>query len=742
MISSVPRVALWQTSADGKTLHGDDFWRDYTGLSVEDGADFGWLKAVHPEERDVSAKFLAEHSVSATPFRVELRLLHNGGGYRRNLIVGAPRFDGDGAFAGYHGSAVDIDDMRRLQQRLRETEKLNKLLMSAHVSATFETTASGDVVKVSRSWGAATGQSVDDMLGFGWLCVIHPDERDHVEECWRRALSACKMLEIEFRVRRSDGCWRWVQFVAAPMLSADGSVHNWSAMVADVHDRREAEEAWKKNELQQRILFESIVDPFAQIDMTGRFVATNEAYRNMLGYSESELASMTFRDVTPERWHSFEEDIIQRQVLSRGYSDTYEKEYRHKNGTILPVELRAILQRDAGGAPLNMWGIVKDISARKAIENEMRALDVRKDEFLATLAHELRNPLAPIHNGIQALQTSERTTVSGRGSRMLSIMERQSSHLVRLLDDLMEVSRIRLGKLELHKEAIDVGTTLRTAIDGVRLMTESRGQRVMIQTPPEDIIAVADPTRLSQVFLNILTNASKFSPEGGSIWARASAGDGVATISIRDNGPGMTAQVRENVFNMFAQGEKGDHRGAGLGIGLALALAAKLVHMHGGEIKALSEGPGKGSEFVITLPLRAAPEATAASEPVAAASACTKRVLVIDDETDVADTLRFLLEDLGAKTRVAYDGEAGIDLAAHFRPDIILVDLGMPGLNGLDVCRRLRDCQFGSEATIVALTGWGQEEDRLKTKENGFDLHLTKPAQADTLRALLEGKIP
>ena len=374
------------------------------------------------------------------------------------------------------------------------------------------------------------------------------------------------------------------------------------------------------------------------------------------------------------------------------------------------------------------------LAEREATAQALKEADRRKDEFIATLAHELRNPLAPLRNALNILHMTED---SGPAAEVHRMMERQVMHMVRLVDDLLEVSRITRDKIDLRKAVVDIDRVIESAVETSRPAIESGRHRLAIQPAGESLFVEADAVRLAQVFANLLNNAAKYTDEGGEITIRAEKEDGHVAVSVRDNGVGIAPGALARVFDMFMQGESARARGQG-GLGIGLTLARRLVEMHGGEITASSDGMGRGSEFVVRLPLHAPVDAAAA--PVAATVAARPalaRVLVVDDNRDAADSLGALLRMLGAEVDVVHDGESALRAFGTQHPEVVLLDIGMPGMDGYEVARRLRERTDARDVLLVALTGWGQEKDRLNSKAAGFDHHLIKPADLGALRSLL-----
>jgi signal transduction histidine kinase/CheY-like chemotaxis protein len=368
-----------------------------------------------------------------------------------------------------------------------------------------------------------------------------------------------------------------------------------------------------------------------------------------------------------------------------------------------------------------------------AAEEALRQADRRKDDFLATLAHELRNPLAPIRHSLEILKRSEGNAAATSEAR--STMERQLSHMVRLIDDLLDVSRITQDRLLLHREPVELGAILRQSLETIRPQMDCARHQMTVAIPPEPIYLHADSVRLVQVFGNLLHNACKYTPQGGRISLTVAQENHEACIRIADNGMGIPRDMLEKVFDMFTQVEP-PQRGAQSGLGIGLSLAKRLVELHGGTIAARSEGVGKGSEFVVRLPVLAqAPELL--RPPKTPSPAPPRRVLVVDDNLDAARSLARLLKLEGHDAEVAHDGMEAIEKAAAYKPEVILLDIGMPQMNGYDACRKIREEPWGERIKIIALTGWGQQEDRRKTRDAGFDAHLVKPVDLETLREML-----
>jgi CheY-like chemotaxis protein len=359
--------------------------------------------------------------------------------------------------------------------------------------------------------------------------------------------------------------------------------------------------------------------------------------------------------------------------------------------------------------------------------------DRAKDEFLATLAHELRNPLAPLRNSLYILRST--AGADAKGTRIQEMMERQVNHLVRLVDDLLEVSRITRGTFALRKERVDVAAIVRNAVETIGPLLQSAGHRLTVSVPGEALWLDGDPVRLGQILSNLLDNAAKYTDDNGAISVTARREGGDAAISVIDNGAGIPAGLLPRMFEMFSRGDGTSVRGQG-GLGIGLALARRLAGMHGGTLEARSDGAGKGSEFTLRVPLSHDQSAMAGGGGGDTAIP-RKRILVVDDNHDAGDSLGMILERLGAEVRVARDGAEALEAFPSYDPSVVLLDIGMPGMDGYEVARTLRARYPERNAAIVALTGWGQEKDREQARDAGFDHHLVKPAEIGALKELL-----
>jgi signal transduction histidine kinase/CheY-like chemotaxis protein len=440
------------------------------------------------------------------------------------------------------------------------------------------------------------------------------------------------------------------------------------------------------------------------------------------------------RPLDPRLWPGAR--ALRGEVVSPGV------ECRHTNerGESVWYSIAAVPMRDERGVVDGAVVVMQDIDRLKRASAALEDADRRKDAFLATLAHELRNPLAPIRNAVEILK--RHGPQDPLVERTRGVIERQVAHLVRLVDDLLDVSRITRNRLELRREAVALQAVVEQALEMVRPQFERAGQTVAVSLPDAPAMLLADPVRLTQVLTNVLSNAGKFSGREATIELEATVRDDAAVVTVRDRGIGIEPAQVAGLFTMFSQGGATPAQAEG-GLGIGLWLARQLVEMHGGTIAAASDGPGKGSTFSVTLPLHAGP-ATARPDDGAEArgDGAALRVQVVEDNVDGAATLAELLRDSGHAVAVSHDGIEALALADRFGPDVLLLDLGLPGLDGYEVCRRIRERPWGRRVSIVAMTGWGHDEDRRRTAAAGFDAHLVKPVDPATFRAVLKRRLP
>ncbi len=491
--------------------------------------------------------------------------------------------------------------------------------------------------------------------------------------------------------------------------------------------RREAIEQTEQQALAERAaLLESITDAFYALDRDCRFTYLNQRAVDHFGAAREKLLGQVVWDVFP---------VTRGTVFQQEYERALRQQRSVSFETVSPLSNRWLEVR-AYPTQQGLTVYFRDVTDRKLAEEQLRQADQRKNEFLAILAHELRNPLAPLRNGLHILKL--RPDADPTVSQTVNMMDRQMTHLVRLVDDLLDVSRITRGKLELRQRKALLSEILDHAVESVRALIESRRHELTVEIRAQNLLVDGDPDRLAQVFSNLLSNAAKYTEAGGHITLSLDHENDEAVVAVRDNGVGIPPHALEQVFDMFSQVRSGEVRGAE-GLGIGLSLVRTLVQMHSGTVCAFSDGPGRGASFTVRLPLAEEPVMSAVTAPTSVAQNRGQRVLVVDDNTDAATSLALLLRMEDYEVCTAADGEEAIERTRTFGPQIIFMDLAMPRLDGLEAARRIRALPQGEHVRIVALTGWGQEADIQRTRDAGMDHHLTKPVSLDALQSVLRG---
>jgi PAS domain S-box-containing protein len=502
----------------------------------------------------------------------------------------------------------------------------------------------------------------------------------------------------------------------------------------DITEHRRAEDLVRQSERRFRQVVESLPQLVWTCNSDGRCDYLSPQWVAYTGVPESQQLNFGWA----EQLHPDDRESAVRNWLAsvnQGLDFSVEYRVRRHDGVYRWFKAMAMPLRDEGGRIVKWLGSNTDVDERMRAEEALREADRRKDEFLATLAHELRNPLAPIRNALHVLKRCSDDDPSGE--HLYSMMERQVDHLVRLVDDLLEVSRITSGKIELKRACVDLASLIAHAVEMSQPLIRAAGHELSVSFAQQSLVVDADPVRISQVFANLLNNAAKYTEPGGRIQLSAQREGAEAVVSVSDTGAGIPTEMLPRVFDLFTQIDHNLGRAMD-GVGIGLALVRSLVTLHGGRVEARSDGPGRGAEFIVRLPLIETHSDNAIKEgsPMSTPSV-SRRILVVDDNRDVADSLVMLLECLGAEVRVAYDGPSAVEAVSEFAPEIALVDIGMPGMDGYETARRIRERPQGRELVLIALTGWGQEEDRRRTREVGFDRHLVKPVNDDVLQELL-----
>ncbi|NQV26682.1 MAG: PAS domain S-box protein [Rhodopirellula sp.] len=634
----------------------------------------------------------------------------------------------------------DVTERKLADERLRQTEQLQRFILDSIPQKLVTTMPDGSVDYLNPQWMEYTGLTFEQLKDWGWKQFIHPDDVDeHVRE-WMHATQTGKVYEHESRFRRADGEYRWHVSRGVPMCNEAGKIVMWVGANTDIHDIKLIELALVDSEIRYRRLFETAKDGILILDTeSGRITDANPFMSELLGYSHEHFLDKELWEIGLFSDKTANEAAV-RTLQDKGYI-RYEHlplETSRRERVEVEVVANAYLEDHHKVIQCN----IRDITERSLLEKQMQEqaealadLDRRKDEFLAMLSHELRNPLAPISNAVHLLRMRKNEEPLQQKARV--IIERQLTQLTHLVDDLMEVSRITTGSVQLRLDRVIVSGIVERAVETARPLIDQRRHQLTVSLPPQPIWLKADASRLEQVVVNLLTNAAKYTDEGGHIWLSVQEDGTDCVLRVRDTGVGIAPDLLPRVFDLFTQAERSLDRSQG-GLGIGLALVQRLVEMHHGKVEVHSS-LGQGSEFVVCLPmvLTAEPQSPSSPTEKARPTVPSLRVLVVDDNVDTAGSLAMLLEASGHEVRIAHDGPTALQAAIDNKPDVVLLDIGLPGMDGNEVAKRIRQQPELENVVLVAMTGYGQDSDRKRSHEAGFDHHLVKPVELSALEKLL-----
>jgi len=641
---------------------------------------------------------------------------------------------------------IGIFEARRTAQRQADLRREElQVTLSSIGDAVITTDNAGRVTSLNPVAAALTAWSPDEARGRRLSEVFHivnEETREVSEDPVRRVLAQRRVVGLAKHTLliSKDGIERPIDDSGAPILGVDGEVLGVVLIFRDIGERRAADKASAR----LAAIVESSDDAIVSKSLDGIVNSWNRGAEKIFGYAAAEAVGQHISFIIPAELRA-EEDLILAKLRSGESIDHFETVRRTKGGRSIDVSLTVSPVRDREGRIIGASKIARDITEHKRAADELRKTAAelseanrRQREFLALLSHELRNPLAPMRNVLEILRgTLGEEQTPRQALDMLDMMERQFGHLVRLVDDLLDISRISRGGVALRREPVELSAALRTAIDAARQYCDSRDQDLTVVLPPAPLYLDADPARLAQIVGNLLNNASKFTGRGGRVLLAVEGQGSQVLIRVQDTGIGIAADQLERIFDMFVQVDVSIEQAQG-GLGLGLTLVRNLTELHGGTVEARSPGPGKGSEFVVILPVldMASHGPCPAERPeIAPVASAKRRFLVVDDNRDAAVSLAQVLERNGHDVHTAYDGQDAVAAAARLQPDVVLLDIGMPRLNGYEAARRIR--QADKSAVLVAITGWGQNEDRQRSKEAGIDAHLTKPVGYADLMTLV-----
>ncbi|MGC4116824.1 MAG: PAS domain-containing protein [Myxococcales bacterium] len=708
-----------------------------------------WADQLHPDDRQATLVGVEAAVAQAdTQFwQAEYRFRHRDGGYRAVLDRGYLRRDAQGRAVRMIGSMQDLTERTRTQEELRNSREEFRQLAEAMPQLVWSLRPDGTALFCNRQWYEYMGLSPEDAAGDAWISRLHPDDVERTLQRWRHSLATDEPYEVECRLRSAqDGQYRW--FLARAVLVETAGTKKWLGTSTNIDAQKRAESRFAAEQKRLAVILSSLPIGAVITDAQGRVMQSNEMARDLWAgsYPSQGIADYShYRGWWPGSGKLLAaEEWSMARALLRGETVVGEvvdiERFDGTRGTILS---NAAPISDESGRITGGVLLVLDITAQKRDQEALKAanarlmeLDQSKNAFLAMLSHELRNPLAPIRSSLYVLEHATPGAPQRRHAQ--EVIARQVGHLTRLIDDLLDVTRISRGKIHLQLARVELGGLVRQAADDHRSLFEANGVRFEVSVGPGPLFARADPTRLSQVIGNLLSNAAKFGSRGGRVRLSLEARGAMGEIRVRDDGVGIPPQILPNLFQPFVQAESTIARSKG-GLGLGLALVKGLMDLHGGKVWASSEGAGRGAEFGVQLPLERgeAPAATAGRESPAGEVPRDLRVLVIEDNHDAAEMLKEALELHGHAVDTAADGLQGLERARGFHPHVVVCDLGLPGIDGFEVARRMHADQDLRSAALIAVSGYAAPDDVQRSKGAGFLEHLAKPPDLDRLESLV-----
>jgi PAS domain S-box-containing protein len=688
---------------------------------------------------------------------VKLNMIHRDGHMVPMLLNAVCRRHGDASY--FEVAVLIVADRHKYEQELLLARRNAEASVAAHKLAQKALQESRDVLSLAMrgarmgawSYDPASGKfwwsrELEALAGYaegrfahtagGFFELIHPGDLIGLNEAVDRAVASGDDYVAEFRFMHASGDWCWMEGRGRATYDSNGEPLTVYGLGLDITERKEAQTVL----LRQAAIFEHLSDAIVITDLRGNITDFNVGGERMLGYRTREILGKPV-----SIFHPPEDALrIRREALAALAADgTWRGEltFVRRDGTRGVCDTVVKPLANARGDIYGAVCVSRDTTERRRAEQQLKRLnlelskaDRRKDEFLATLAHELRNPLAPMRNVLEILRLKEFADAQLNWSR--DVFDRQLQHMTHLVDDLLEVSRITQGKLELRKQRLELARAMQSAMEAARPTVQASSHHLSVTLPREPLYLDADPTRLSQMILNLLNNAAKYTPAGGNISLAAEREGNEAVIVVRDSGIGIPREHLGSVFEMFSQLAPALDRSQG-GLGIGLALVRGLAELHGGSVAAFSGGPGTGSEFMIRLPLSATTGEPAHSAMPELPHAAGMRIVIVDDNADAADSLAMVLELEGHEVRTAGDGLAGLALIGEFAPQAVILDIGLPQLNGYEVARRIRRAHHDTGILLIAVTGWGQQQDKQTAVDAGFDHHFTKPVDPRELQRVL-----
>ncbi|GHC84487.1 hypothetical protein GCM10007320_28950 [Pseudorhodoferax aquiterrae] len=655
---------------------------------------------------------------------------------------------------------VDITERKRGQEALRQSEERFSAIAEQATVGLVQTTLEGSISFVNRSYCAMLGYDEKELLGRNVLDLVAPEDSVRAAELFARLLQQGAPFQMEKRSLCKDGASKWTLNSVSVLTDGQGQPGTVLIVSTDISERKHAEDALRSSEERLRLVLENATE-FAifSTDLERRITGWNTGAQRLLGYQEADVVGRPLDMLFTEPDQAAGAPQREVEVALRDGRALDDRLYRRQDGSSFWASAVLMPMHGPSGKVVGFVKVMRDQSASRRAQEEiersqaemaaalqekeaaraaLEAADSAKGHFLAVLSHELRNPLASISGAAKLLLSAQAEPATRQ--RAAGIVDRQSLVVKSLLDDLLDVSRLQLGRLGLRREPVLLEDVVRSALETARPAIDAGGHQLTVELPPEPVVLDADPLRMSQVLSNLLTNAAKYTPDGGRIALQARREDGARlAISVADSGIGLDGQEIETLFEMFAQGGGAGER-ASHGLGIGLALVRSIVALHGGSVQGESAGRGQGSRFTVRLPLPQdlAPEQVPGHPAAAAAAVPLQQVLLVDDNNDAIWSLAMAMQMNGRAVHTAATGAEALALGQQLRPQAVVLDIGLPDLSGYELARRIRASDWGRQAVLVAATGWGQENDREAARAAGFDGHLVKPVDAAELLALID----
>jgi len=749
----VGRLGTWRYDPSTDLVELDERMREIWG-EPDDAVTLPLgrvMERIHPDDRArvANAVSAALDPSSSGTYEINYRIVWSDGTERWVLANGQAQFEGEGVARrpiGFLGTALNITERKQLEATLRHSEQRYRSLIEATSQIIWDTKAEGEFVTKQPGWSAFTGQTFDELKGWGWLNAVHPDDQAHTTQVWSTAVALSTFYEVEHRLRRHDGMYRHMSVRAVPVFEENGTIREWIGIHTDVTERKRAEAE------QQKLitLIDNSPDFIGIASMDGQAQYVNPAGRAMVGLdSLKQVQQIQVIDCFLPEDRAFVQEHILPTALRDG---TWRGEYRFRHfqtGEAIAVDYNQfVIKERQTGELIGFATVTRDIRARKLAEAEREQLLASeqaareqaetanriKDEFLAVLSHELRSPLNPILGWSRLLQ--DRKLDEKRTRYALETIERNALLQVQLIDDLLDVARILRGKLSLNVAPVDLAATITAALETVRLAAQAKSIQIQMVLEPDVGRVLGDSGRLQQVIWNIMSNAVKFTPQGGRVELRLEQSCTHAQITVSDRGKGIHPDFLPHVFEYFRQADSATTRQFG-GLGLGLAIVRQIVELHGGTVQAASPGVGQGATFTVKFPLM--PHQSAISQDVRESKPPSGlqdiKVLVVEDTTDMREYITFVLEQSGANVVAVATAAEALTALAQFRPEVLVSDIGMPEVDGYMLMRqvRMRSPEQGGQTPAVALTAYVGEINQQQALAAGFQRHLAKPVEPEAL---------